>query len=114
MRAQPSSGSSLLISHRHGTVSEPLIAHVGAGANEEDDPSAEGSPSVDMDGMSDNEEVRDEAAADALSDVDDESDSAMSEDAPLSEEESASAVVAVAPEAPYGSHDTGACIARPH
>ena len=51
---------------------------------------------------------------DALSDVDDESDSAMSEDAPLSEEESASAVVAVVPEAPYGSHDTGACTARPH
>ena len=103
-----------LISHRHGTVSEPLIAHVGAGANEEDDPSAEGSPSVDMDGMSDNEEARDDHVADALSDVDDESDSAMSEDAPLSEEESASAVVAVAPEAPYGSHDTGACTARPH
>ncbi|KAL1712344.1 hypothetical protein EV715DRAFT_259590 [Schizophyllum commune] len=91
---------------KHGTVSEPLIAHVGAGANEEDDPSAEGSPSVDMDGMSDNEEIRDDHAADALSDVDDESDSAMSEDAPLSEEESASAVVAVVPEAPYGSHDT--------
>ncbi|KAL1749230.1 hypothetical protein HDZ31DRAFT_27946 [Schizophyllum fasciatum] len=95
---------------KHGTVSEPLIALVGAGANEEDDPSPEGSPDVDGDGMSGDEEVRDEPVAEVLSDGDgdgdDESDSAMSEDAPLSEEEPAPAVVAVAPEASYVSHDT--------
>ncbi|TRM70457.1 hypothetical protein BD626DRAFT_477505 [Schizophyllum amplum] len=95
---------------KHGTVSEPLVAPASAGANEEDDGStgADGDGDGDGDGMSgsgdeDVRDVREELAGDVLSEGDDESDSAMSEDAPLSEDESAATMVAVAPEATYAA-----------
>lgn len=54
-------------------------------------------------GDEDVRDVREELVGDVLSEGDDESDSAMSEDAPLSEDESAATMVAVAPEATYAA-----------